>query len=48
MEPVFMILGQSAATAAAIAVNRNINIQAVDYSELAVMLEHDGQLLHSK
>lgn len=48
MEPVFMILGQSAATAAAIAINRKINIQAVDYTELAAALEHQGQILHPK
>ena len=30
-----MILGQSAATAAVIAIDRNIDVQAVSYSELA-------------
>ena len=32
MEPVFMILGQSAATAGSIAINQAIDVQAVDYA----------------
>ena len=35
MEPVFMILGQSAATAAAMAIDANIPVQKVDYAKLA-------------
>ena len=45
MEPVFMILGQSAATAAVLAIEDNINIQDVDYSKLRKRLLADGQVL---
>lgn len=45
MEPVFMILGQSAATAASIAIDRDISVQEVDYTELRERLEADDQRL---
>lgn len=45
MEPVFMILGQSAATAAAQAIKKDIPVQDVDYSELREQLLKDGQVL---
>jgi hypothetical protein len=45
MEPVFMILGQSAATAAAQAIDRNVTVQQVDYKLLAERLNADGQVL---
>ena len=45
MEPVFMILGQSAATAAAIAIRRGIPVQDIDYAELRARLIQDGQTL---
>lgn len=45
MEPVFMILGQSAATAAVLAINKNIPVQDVDYQELKTVLLKDGQKL---
>jgi hypothetical protein len=45
MEPVFMILGQSAATAAAFAIDEKINIQDVDYSKLRARLLADKQVL---
>ena len=45
MEPVFMILGHSAATAAAIAINREIGVQDVAYAELRARLLKDGQVL---
>jgi len=45
MEPVFMILGQSAATAAALALDAGIPVQAVDYAQLAQRLQSDGQVL---
>jgi len=45
MEPVFMILGQSAATAASMAIDDNINVQDVSYPELRVRLIADGQVL---
>ncbi len=45
MEPVFMILGQSAATAAAQAIDDNVTVQNVKYEPLAKRLLADGQLL---
>ncbi len=45
MEPVFMILGQSAATAAALAIDGNLAVQDVDYGALAAKLKRDGQIL---
>ena len=45
MEPVFMILGESAATAAAFAIDDNINVQDVDYSRLRPRLLADNQVL---
>ncbi|HEU0174744.1 MAG TPA: FAD-dependent oxidoreductase [Blastocatellia bacterium] len=45
MEPVFMILGQSAATAAALAIDGGAAIQDVTYSELRELLLKDGQIL---
>jgi hypothetical protein len=46
MEPVFMILGQSAATAAVIAIDNNIDVQKVDYSKLQSRLLADSQVLN--
>ena len=48
MEPVFMILGQSAATAAAMAIDREISVQEVPYAELKVQLEKDNQILSAE
>jgi hypothetical protein len=48
MEPVFMILGESAATAAVIAVNENIAVQDVDYDKLAEKLITNKQVLSYK
>jgi len=45
MEPVFMILGQSAATAAALAIDGDTAVQEVAYSELKQLLEKEGQIL---
>lgn len=45
MEPVFMILGQSAATAAALALDADVPVQAVDYAALETRLLADGQVL---
>ncbi|MDX1284692.1 MAG: FAD-dependent oxidoreductase, partial [Draconibacterium sp.] len=45
MEPVFMILGQSAATAACIAINENIAVQDVDYDRLKKLLLEKEQVL---
>lgn len=45
MEPVFMILGQSAATAAAMAIDSGISVQEVPYPQLKEQLEKDNQIL---
>jgi hypothetical protein len=45
MEPVFMVLGHSAATAAAIAIDRGLALQDVPYGELRGRLLKDGQVL---
>ncbi|MBU0640540.1 MAG: FAD-dependent oxidoreductase [Planctomycetes bacterium] len=45
MEPVFMVLGESAATAAAQALDTGVAVQAVDYQRLARRLRADGQIL---
>jgi hypothetical protein len=47
MEPVFMILGQSAATAAVLAINANSAVQDVPYEVLSKRLLQDGQILHA-
>ena len=45
MEPVFMILGQSAATAACQAIDAGVAVQDVDYASLVKQLAADGQVL---
>ena len=45
MEPVFMILGQSAATAASMALDEDIAVQDVSYDVLRKRLLADGQVL---
>lgn len=45
MEPVFMVLGQSAATAASLAIEADIPVQQVDYPTLQQRLERAGQVL---
>lgn len=45
MEPVFMILGQSAATAAVMAIDSKIAVQDVPYAKLQARLLADGQIL---
>jgi len=45
MEPVFMVLGQSAATAASLAIDEQIDIQNVNYSTLENLLVKDKQVL---
>ena len=47
MEPVFMILGQSAATAAVIAIDKNIAVQNVKYRELEAELLNGKQLMQA-
>lgn len=45
MEPVFMVLGQSAATAAALAIDDDIAVQAIDYGALKTRLLKEDQRL---
>lgn len=45
MEPVFMILGQSAATAAVLAMDGKVTVQKVPYARLQQKLLADGQIL---
>ncbi len=45
MEPVFMILGQSAATAAVFAIDGELAVQDVPYDKLKARLLADGQVL---
>jgi hypothetical protein len=42
MEPVFMMLGQAAATAACVALNEDVPVQDVSYNQLRPQLEEDG------
>jgi hypothetical protein len=45
MEPVFMILGQSAATAASLAIDEDLSVQEVPYEQLRERLLKDDQRL---
>jgi hypothetical protein len=45
MEPVFMILGQTAATAAAMAIESGVAVQDLPYEKLRARLLQDGQVL---
>ena len=45
MEPVFMILGQSAATAACLSIDEKCCVQKLPYGKLRTRLLHDGQIL---
>lgn len=46
MEPVFMVLAQSAATAASLAIDAEVPVQEVGYAALRTRLEADGQVLN--
>jgi hypothetical protein len=46
MEPVFMVLGQSAAAAAVMAIDAAIAVQDVPYESLQPLLTKFGQRLH--
>jgi hypothetical protein len=48
MEPVFMILGQSAATAASLAIDANVRVQEVPYARLRERLLQDQQILSTR
>jgi hypothetical protein len=45
MEPVFMVLGQSSATAAVHAIEQNTTLQQIDYPKLKARLLADNQML---
>ncbi len=45
MEPVFMILGQSSATAASMAIDEKLPVQRINYDKLRARLVADGQIL---
>lgn len=45
MEPVFMVLGQSAATAAVLAIGDDVSVQQLDYEKLRERLRADRQVL---
>ena len=45
MEPVFMVLGQSAATAACMSIDNNVDVQNLDYARLKEKLLNDKQIL---
>jgi hypothetical protein len=45
MEPVFMILGQSASTVASMAIKRNVAVQDVPYEEIRAKLLEEGQII---
>jgi hypothetical protein len=45
MEPVFMVLGQSAAMAATLAIEENVPVQEIDYVELRRRLVAARQVL---
>lgn len=47
MEPVFMILGQSAATAAVLALEEDVAVQELPYPRLRERLLRDGQILEA-
>jgi len=46
MEPVFMILGQSAGTIASMAIQKREAVQDISYEVLKIKLESDGQILN--
>jgi hypothetical protein len=48
MEPVFMILGQSAATAVTLAIDEKTAVQKIDYEKLRARLLSDKQILEWK
>jgi hypothetical protein len=45
MEPVFMCLGQSAATAACLALDEGVSVQQLNYAKLSLQLLANGQIL---
>src|SRR5690606_22654101 len=48
MEPTYMVLGQAAGTAAALALDRGTTLQEVPYEDLKQRLEADQQILSQR
>ncbi len=48
MEPVYMVLGQSAAVAAAMAIDNNVAVQDISYADLATKLEGLNQIIKTQ
>lgn len=48
MEPQYMVLGQSAATAACLSIDNRCSVQKLDYDTLAKQLKKDNQILSTK
>ena len=48
MEPVFMVLGQSAGAAACLAIDHETTVQGVSYEELEKVLLEEGQVLRNE
>lgn len=46
MEPVYMMLGQAAATAAVLAIDAGKTVQELQYSDLKEQLSNQGQVMH--
>lgn len=47
MEPVFMVLGQSAAIMASLSIDNNIDVHELDYHELKARLDEEGQVINN-
>jgi len=45
LEPTFMLLGQSAATAACLAIDDRVSVQGLHYAKLRDRLLREGQIL---
>ena len=45
MEPVFMVLGQSAAIIASLAIEKKISVQDLNYKKIKAILIRNGQIL---
>jgi hypothetical protein len=48
MEPVFMVLGQSAAMAACLSIDKGCAVQDLPYEELNTKLLESGQVIHNQ
>lgn len=46
VEPTYMVMGQAAGAAAALAIDEHVSVQNVNYSALSSQLQTDGQVVH--